>query len=127
MGEYIFDPAETTIREYLLSVQDAPVVVNAPEVLPPKFVQLQKVGGNDALVTDRPMVTFICWDESRALAARFAELIRAHMRSCTELAEMPVYRVRSIGGPTYRPDPETKRDRYQFTLELQVRGRNFAP
>lgn len=124
---YIFDPAEITVREYLLGVQDASVSTKVPEEIPEYFVQLMKVGGNDDLVTDRPMVTFICWGPSRAEAARFAERIRAHMRGCRRLGGRPVYRIRTVGGPTYRGDPDTDRDRYQFTLELRVRGRSFAP
>lgn len=127
MSEYIFDPIEVTVREYLKSVQAAPVHTTAPKTLPPRFVQLTGVGGGTGTVSDRPMVTFLCWAESRAQAARFANEVRALMFGCRSLGGLPVYRVRQIGGPVYMPDPETGRDRYQFTLELNVRGRNFNP
>ncbi|UOQ56075.1 hypothetical protein MUN78_10200 [Leucobacter allii] len=127
MGEYIFDPPEATIKAYLETVQDKPVHTTAPAVLPEFFVQLTRVGGVDELVTDKPMVTFYCWGPSRAQAARFAETIRAHLRGCRRLGGRPVYRIRTVGGPTFQPDSETKRDRYQFTLEFKVRGTSFAP
>ena len=127
MSEYMFDPVELTVQWYLREVQDVQVTITRPEKLPERFVQVQAVGGNAALVSQRAMVTFICWGKSRADAMRFAETIRAHVRGCRELAGLPVYRVREIGGPTSRPDPETGRQRYQFTLELSVRGKQFAP
>lgn len=126
MSVYVYDPIEVTVREYLMSVQDAPVYVTAPKTLPSQFVQVTAVGGGEGVVAQRPMATFVCWAESRADAARFAETLIAHMRGCRRLGGLPVYRVRTIGLPTYRPD-ESGKHRYQFTLELHVRGRNFSP
>ena len=127
MGEYIFDPPEITVREFLQGVQPVEVVATVPKEIPPQLVQLEAVGSAEGVVSERQMVTFICWGSSRANAARLAEDIRAHVRGCRRLGGLPVYKVRQIGGPVYRPDPATKRDRYQFTLEFNVRGRNFSP
>lgn len=126
MSEYVYDPIESTIEDYLNEVQDAPAYVTAPKTLPAKFIQVTAVGGGEGVVAQHPMVTFICWDVARGKAARFAETVLAHMRGCRQLGGLPVYRVRTIGLPTYRPD-ESERHRYQFTLELHVRGRNFQP
>lgn len=127
MDEYIYDPPEVTVRQFLQSVQSVPVAVTVPDPIPSQLVQLEAVGSSEGVVSERQMVTYICWGSSRANAARLAETIRAHMRGCQELGGLPVYRTRQIGGPVYRPDPDTKRDRYQFTLEHNVRGRNFSP
>lgn len=127
MGEYIFDPPEATVLEYLEGVQSVEVVVTIPDPIPDQLVQLEATGSTEGVVSERQMVTFICWGSSRADAADLAEDIRAHMRGCRQLGGLPVYKVRQIGGPVYRPDPDTKRDRYQFTLEFNVRGRNFSP
>lgn len=123
----MFDPIELTVQEYLRAAQQEIVAITRPETLPEKFVQVQSVGGTASLISQNAMVTFICWGTSRADAMRFAETVRALMRSCRALGGLPVYRVREIGGPTSRPDPETGRQRYQFTLEFRVRGKQFAP
>ena len=127
MDEYIYDPAEIVIKEYLKSVQSAPVVGNVPKERPAQFVQLEVVGGGEGIVTQHPMVTFICWDVSRSAAASFAAEIKAHLARCRRLGGLPVYRIATIGLPVFRPDPDTKTARYQFTLEFRVRGKKFSP
>lgn len=132
MGEYIFDPAEIGVKKYLESVQPFPVFGNVPkpppnEPLPADFVEITVTGGSEGVVSQTPMVTFLCWGESRSAAARLAARIKAHMAACRQLDGLPVYRVKTIGLPVFRPDPDTNRPRYQFTLEIHVRGRNFSP
>lgn len=126
MSEYIYDPVISSLEEYLGGLLDVPARGTLPTNLPPKFVQLTAVGGSEGVVTQHPMVTFVCWDVSRAKAERFASEVMAHMRACRELNRLPVYRVRTIGLPVYRPD-ENGQHKAQFTLELRVRGRNFNP
>lgn len=126
MTEYIFDPIEAAAEAYLTEVLDVPVFAQLPKELPAKFVQVNAVGGGTGVVTQHPMVTFICWDISRAKAARLASVVMARMRACQSLQGLPVYRVRTIGLPVERPD-ESGKKRFQFTLELRVRGRNFTP
>lgn len=127
MGEYIYDPAEIGVKKYLESVQPVPVFGNTPKPLPDEFVEIAVTGGTEGVVSQSPMVVFICWGESRSAAARLASRIKAHMASCRQLDGLPVYRIKTIGLPVFRPDPDTNRPRYQFTLEIQVRGRNFSP
>ena len=128
MGDVIeFDPIKIVVRDYLMGVQADPVVGKVPNPRPAKFTQLQTVGGTAGQVSQRPMLTFLCWDESEALAARYAERIRALMRACRVLGGLPVYGVREVSVPVYRPDPETQIDRYQFTHEIHVRGKILAP
>lgn len=126
MSEYIYDPIEAALEDFLNEVQTVPAYVTAPKTLPERFIQVVAVGGGEAFVTQSPMVTFSCWDVARGKAARLSETILAHMRGCRELNGLPIYRVRTVGLPVYRPD-ESGKFRYQFTLELQVRGRDFSP
>lgn len=127
MNEYVYDPIVLTVKQYLESVQDVPVHNVAPDQKPERFIQITPVGGTDGVVSQSPMVTFICWGRSDLDAAELAEDVKAHMKQCQRLGGLPVYRRRTVGLPVPRPDPETGRSRYQFTLELRVRGRNFNP
>lgn len=129
MSDYVYDPVELSVQEYLRAVQSALVLITRPgvEELPDRWIQPTAVGGVERLVTQRPMVTFLCWDVSRAAAARFAAEVLAYLRGCRELEGLPVYEVRVVGLPVYAPDADTGRDRYRFTLEFEVRGRNFSP
>lgn len=121
---FIFDPVELTMKQYLDEVLDAPVCVSLPSDLPEKFVQVTRTGGPTGVVSDRALVTFLCWDTNRDKAARFAEDVRALVSECRSLAGKPVYRVGNVSGPIHRPDPHTGTDRYQFTAEISFRGYN---
>lgn len=127
MDEYEYDPIKATIRDYLTDVQDVLVVSKVPKNRPAQFIQLITAGGTGGIVSQRVMVTFLCWDESEYAAAVLAERVRALMKECTRLGGLPVYRVRDVGLPVERPDPDTEIDRYQFTLEINVRGRLQSP
>lgn len=127
MEEYEYDPIKTTVRDYLTSVQDVPVMSKVPRNRPDRFVQLVTAGGTGGIVSQKTMVSFLCWDKTEPDAAALAERIRALMKGCRQLGGLPVYRVRDIGLPVERPDPDTGIDRYQFTLEINVRGRLLSP
>lgn len=126
MNEYIFDPLELTVQAYLRSVQSVTVGVTRPEEIPPRFIQIEGAGGADGSISQSGLLAIICWGESRADAMRLAETTRTLLKQCQWLGGLPVYRKRA-GIPSSRPDPSTGRQRYQFTFELLVRGRNFIP
>lgn len=126
MNEYIFDPLELTVQTYLRSVQSVAVGVTRPEEIPTQFIQVEGVGGSDGTISQSGLLAVICWGESRADAMRLAETTRAYLKQCHSLGGLPVYRMRA-SVPVSRPDPSTGRQRYQFTLDLRVRGRNFLP
>lgn len=127
MSDYIFDAAELTLQDYMRKVQSERVVITRPETVPDRMVQIQKVGGIGDNFTDRPMITFGCFGKSRADAMEFAEEIRYFARQCEELGGLPVYEIRQVSLPSSRPDPDTGRQRYQFTLEFKVRGKFKTP
>ena len=97
--------------------------VDIPKPRPPEFVQVSRVGGTAGEIADRPMVTFFCWAESWGAAHDLAALTKRRMHSLTRLEELPVYRVREVGGLSRAPDPVDGSPRYQFTLELRLRGK----
>lgn len=125
---YYFDPAEVTVRRFLKAAQDTPIHVGAPTNMRGSFATVQKVGGLSDNFADRPMITIVCWaEDDREEAALLAERLRQILKGCEELGGVPVYQVREISGPTYREDPDTRRPRYQFTLEFKVRGKLPTP
>ena len=131
MSEYIFDPPEIGLREFLLTELPAftvaDVVVTAPEVLPARFVQVESAGGQEGIVTQHPIVSFTCWGSSRADSARLASTVSAVLKTCRSIGGVPVYSVRTVGGPVYRQDPDTRRHRYQVTVGFSIRGRDLTP
>lgn len=87
-----------------------------------EFVQVTRVGGTAGQITDRPMVTFFVWGATDTAAHDLAALVRRRVHSLTRLADVPVYRVGEVGGLARAPDPVDGSSRYQFTVELRLRG-----
>lgn len=127
MSDYIYPPAELAMQNYLRAVQSERVAITRPESIPDRMVQIQDVGGVGDRFIDKPMITFGCFGKSREDAMRFAEEIRYLARNCEELDGLPVYEIRQVSRPSHRPDPDTGRQRYQFTLEFKVRGKFPTP
>lgn len=98
----------------------ASVKVDRPH--PAEFVQVTRVGGTAGMVTDRPMVTFYAWGPTDRKAHDLAALVRRRVHSLSRLGEVPVYRVIEVGGLARAPDPVDGSPRYQFTIELRLRG-----
>lgn len=99
----------------------ASVEVDVPR--PTEFVQVARVGGTAGMIADRPMVTFYVWGPSWRTAHDLAALTKRRIHSLTALEGHPVYRVREIGGLSRAPDPPDGSPRYQFTIELRLRGK----
>lgn len=99
----------------------ASVTIDNPR--PTEFVQVSRVGGTSGMIADRPMVTFYVWGESWSAAHDLAALAKRRIHSLTAIDGLPVYRVREIGGLSRAPDPVDGSARYQFTIELRLRGK----
>lgn len=98
--------------------------VDIPNPRPTEFVQVSRVGGVARLVTESPMVQFIVWGGTWSSAFALAARVRRIVHSVTALEGVPAYRVREVGGLSRSPDPVDGSPRYQFTVEIQVRGFN---
>lgn len=112
------------IRARLLLRGDAATVATrVPNPRPNRLVKVTRVGGpRKNIITDSPMVTFECWDTNEVAAASLVMLVRALVESLPWEDELGIRNFTEIGGPTYFEDPDSLSPRYQFTVEMDVRG-----
>ncbi len=127
MNDYIYDPVALSVQAYLRECQSIAVGIIRPEEIPRQFIQVQVAGGTTITVSQRALVLLTCWGDSEADAMELASTVEAYMKQCKWLAGLPVYRVKTVGLPVPNPSSDPPRRRYQFTLEISVRGRIFAP
>lgn len=122
MEAYEFLNVEKALIAVVMQQCRVPASVDTPNPRPSEFVQVNRVGGTAGQVTDRPMVTFFVWGKSWTAAHDLAALVRRRVHSLTRLDDVPVYRVGEVGGLARAPDPVDGSSRYQFTVELRLRG-----
>lgn len=125
MDSYQFDPAEDAWIAYLREAQPERASTQVPpaDKRPPRFIQVERTGGTPGLAADDALVTFTCWAPSRSEAGQFAAEIHRLVLLARTLAGRPVTARRTVSSPIYRPDPQTRADRYQFTIRAKIRGR----
>jgi hypothetical protein len=82
-----------------------------------KYVRVSRVGGPASLVTDNPMLTVQTWGASTLEASNLGKLARALVRTMPGLKSF-----REIGGLQYFEDPDSTQPRYQFTVQVSLRG-----
>ena len=122
MEAYEFLNVEAALIDVIRSRCRVDAGVEIPHSRPAEFVQVTRVGGPAGNIVDRPMVTFYIWGPSWDDAHDLGALVRRRIHSLTRLDDLPVYRVREIGGLSRAPDPVDGSPRYQFTVELRLRG-----
>lgn len=87
---------------------------DAPNPMPAEFVTVERTGGGDRNMVDRPTLAVQIWAGGRKAAAELADAVRRDLESLTGTLGLGAVRVASI----YNwPDPETRRARYQLTVE----------
>lgn len=122
MEAYEFLNVERALIGVIRSVVRVDAGVDVPSPRPAEYVQVARVGGTSGMVTDSPMVTFFVWGPSWSAAHDLGALVRRRVHSLYSLEDVPVYRVGEVGGLARAPDPVDGSPRYQFTVEIRLRG-----
>ncbi len=103
----------------------AAVSTGIPASRPPRLVRVGRTGGaqRDA-VTDMPQVLIECWDTRTNTASGLARLVRSLIQALPVNATYggQVRHVSEFGGLTFYPDPLSGSPRYQFAVQLNIRG-----
>lgn len=87
-----------------------------------RYTRVSRVGGSARdLVTDSPLILVECFAGDGVTAADDAKIDRALLMAAARLTD-DVTRVQDAGGPSFLPDPDTNLPRYQFTVQLDLRG-----
>lgn len=126
-----FDDIEALVTAYLRAElgargDAAKVSTKVPNPRPPRLVRVTRNGGTaDWPVTDRPLVVVQCWDAEIVAASDLARLARALLWALPGDSTFggPVRKVTELAGPAYFPDPTSAFPRYQFSAEVNIRGR----
>lgn len=124
MEPYEFVNVELGLIDVVKSQVRVKAGVDIPNPRPDEYVQVSRVGGTSGTVADRPMVQVIVWGPSWTAAHDLAALVKRRMHAVRSLFDVPVYRVGEVGGLSRSPDPVSGSPRYQFTVELNLRGHN---
>ncbi|WP_193510481.1 hypothetical protein [Cryobacterium sp. BB736] len=126
-----FPDAEEVAKEFLRAEYTARSVdsPNAVGTKLPKnhttddlFTRVSRVGGESRdLVTDSPRLLVECFGPSTVAASDRAKITRALMLASARLTKK-VTRATEGGGVAFLPDPDTNQPRYQFVVQLDLRG-----
>lgn len=122
MEPYKFLNIEAALIQFITGQVRVDAGVDIPSPRPGEYVQVNRVGGTADHITDHPMVTFYVWAASWPAAEELAALTRRRVQSLLRFGDIPIYRIREIGGLSRAPDPEDGNPRYQFTIEYKLRG-----
>lgn len=90
--------------------------MDVPNPRPPKFLTVERVGGDQADVRDRPIVSVQVWDESRWKASETALIIADFLRGLA-LIHPNVARV-TVESVYNNPDPDSEQPRYQVNTSM---------
>lgn len=101
------------------------IATKVPSPRPNELVKVSLTGGSEPnRVSEWSQLTFECWalDTDRA-SDICREIVKPWIKALTGESVNGVFvrSVRTVGGPVYFEDPETKLPRYQYTAELQHR------
>lgn len=86
------------------------------------FVRVSRSGGVARdLVTDSPTVLVECFGADTVSASNLATVARALLLASARLTDT-VTRATDGGGVAFLPDPDTNQPKYQFLVQLDIRG-----
>lgn len=121
---FVYPDAEGLVISYLNSRLDASVSTKFREG---RHVRVSRAGGPEMnRVMDQPMLTIGCYDDSTVSAAGLAQTTRALLKESPQHVDF-IRGYSETGGPMSFPDPDTALPRYQFTIQLQVKGSKEEP
>jgi hypothetical protein len=93
-----------------------------PKTTPSSFVRVSRSGGSARdLVTDSATQLIECFGPDTVAASDLARVARALMLASGRLSDK-VTRAVDGGGIAFLPDPDTNKPRYQFVVQLDIRG-----
>lgn len=98
---------------------------DVPNPRPVIFVRIFRTGGPRAtIVTDAAQLTIESWAPDADVAARNAQLVRAHVNDLPGrvVAGHAFYLVEELSGPAELPDPVSTSRRFTWTALVHVRG-----
>lgn len=102
------------------------VASKIPTPRPARFVVVQRTGGPRATrVSDRPQITIDAWGASDTDAEDLANDCRyvlGQMADGSNRDGVIIHRVDEFAGPAYIPDPDSRQDRYRFTVSVHARS-----
>lgn len=122
-----FRDAEAFTRSFLkaqLSARGDTVAVGTkiPATRPDRFIRLSRVGGGARdLVTDSPRILVECFALDTVAASDLAKVARALLLAAARLSD-GVTKATDGGDVAFLPDPDTNQPRYQFVVQLDLRG-----
>ena len=126
----VFTDAEALTVAYLRAQltargDTARVATEVPNPRPTRLVKVTRTGGPAVYpATDTPTITVQCWDDDTVDASGLCRLTRALLWALPADAThgADIRKVVEVGGPAFFPDPATDLPRYQFSVQLNVRG-----
>lgn len=118
-----FADVEAFAVSYLRSkIAGATVATRVPTTMPDQMVRVSRIGGAARdLITDASLVLVECWGTSTVSASELARQCRAHLLASARVTDS-VTKAVDTSGVAFLPDPGTNSPRYQFTVELHLRG-----
>lgn len=91
---------------------------------PARFITVRRTGGPaQNRVVDKPTLLIHAWGTSSADAATLCQDVRSLLLD-TIARDHPLVRgIAEVVGPYYTPDPESKQDRFGFSISLTTRAK----
>lgn len=108
---------ERVVAEFLLEKTDIPVYLEVPKDRPSEFITVEQTSTGGTRFAKIVYLAVQSWAETRKLAEEISEMVE---EAVFELDEIPNF-FNPNATQTYRfPDPASKQQRYQTTVELMV-------
>lgn len=122
MAEHIaYGPTQAAVIEHTHTVLGVDTASEVPNPLPASFIQVMRVGGSHPTpVSERVMLTFLCWAPTKTAAEQLALDALAAVQLLRTVEGLRVKRCVVVGGVAESPDPDRASPRYQFTVTLHL-------